>query len=184
MSTPTIFDSSRSSPAPLRFLGEYPDPRHHEDVDQVGLVRHFAAADGSSVVHLLDAYGRLHRTDGPAVVSINPRSLKSRWSTAHYANGHRIDGESSAPVRLPHDLRTPEGIGLDPNEASAMTLQLPTGSWADEDGYVHAPWGIARMFTEEDILLAWVYATRGDPLVHLAKELAQQLSTGASSKEG
>ena len=175
MSTPTILDSSRSSPAPLRFLGEYPDPRDAGDVDQMGIVRHFVADDGSTVVQLLDGYGRLHRTDGPAVVSINPRSLKSRWSTAHYANGHRIDHESTPPVRLRHDLRTPDGIGLDPNEASAMTLQLPTGSWADEDGYVHAPRGIAGLFTCEDILFAWVYATRGDPLVTLAEQLADQL---------
>lgn len=168
----TATPTGQYHPLPLRFLGEHPDPRDPEDVDQEGCtVRHFVADDGSSVVHLLDAYGRLHRAEGPAVVAITPQG---QVSTAHYANGHRIDHESTPPVRLRHDLRTADGIGLDPGEARDVTGQLPAGVWADEEGYVHAPRGIAGLFTCEDILFAWVYATRGDPLVALAEQLADQ----------
>lgn len=149
--------------APARVIGVLADPR--EDEEDTALL-HLAGRNGATLVHVLDDLGRLHRSDGPAVVRI---SGKRRVSTAWWVDGRELD-ESSGPV-IRTNVGVPAAKEMDEDEAEKVSNYLPRRFHLDTSGRVYAPATVQDVLTEEDLRCTRENADGEDPIVELAVSL-------------
>lgn len=166
-------------PVPAQLIEVLEDPRSDGDAR----ILHLMDRDDTRILHAVDNLGRLHRTDGPALVRVEstPRTRRGYASTtggapgrggyastAWWVDGRPIDdapGTRRRVARLAHLAHLPD------QEVAALTAHLPHGFDVLPDGTVFAPSSVAAMLTEEDLLIAWGYADYLDPLVSLALSL-------------
>lgn len=175
-------DHTVAFPVPAQLIDVLPDPR--EGV--TGRVLHLMDVTGAHILHVVDDLGRLHRTDGPALVKVTPGSSASSSgrfassadapvlrpgrfaSSAWWVDGHPID---DAPGTLTRVVRLGTFATLDDAEIGALNAHLPHRHHVAADGVIYAPSSVWNILTEEDLIQAWAYSDTLDPVVSLALSL-------------
>lgn len=175
---PDPADGTAPYPVPAQLIDVLDDPR--EGVQ--GRVLHLMDASGAHFLHAVDHLGRLHRTDGPALVKVTPTTTGRSTSTADaptlraggyastawWVDGRPIDDAPGTPTRI---ARLSMLGSLDDDELAALQAHLPHGFRVTPDAVVHAPSSVRHALTEADLLNAWGYSDGVDPLVSLALTL-------------
>ncbi|MGC0250433.1 hypothetical protein [Pseudactinotalea sp. Z1748] len=155
-------------------LGTLEDPREHAKGPQDVVLR-LREECGANIVQVTDAFGRLHRTDGPALVRVTPagRMTKQWW-----VEGRRIDDASGPSVQLTQFTQFPAwgGPALYDDEMEVLNNHLPAAFRVSPDGSLRGPIGAAGAIVDsdyDDIAIA----ADGDPIVAVAEEIRRKLVT-------
>lgn len=155
---------SRAETFPARVIGSLTDPR--EDPTDEAILLHLVDRRGATIVHTLDPQGRLHRTDGPAVVRIghNGHARRSWW-----ISGIPLDNAPGPITFLPSSLDA--GTSLSAQEAQALTHYLPRGFKADKSGRIAAPCNAANLLRSYDVEVILERNETHDPIEALARAI-------------
>lgn len=160
---PGLSSSRQNSPA--RVVGTLPDPREPEtDADHPATILHLQGHDGATILHVLDTAGRLHRTDGPAVVEVGARAVTSSW----WVGGVSIDNAEGPPILVDDHLAAHEAH-IYRSCLRKLEDALPTGFRVTSEGKVLAPASVAGAIDRDDIAYMWQWSVEDqDPLITLA----------------
>lgn len=140
------------------------DPREPEEPCG-DAVLHLREEGGANIIQVTDSSGRLHRTDGPALVRITPggRVTKQWW-----VEGRRIDDAGGPTVMLALFGRNYELLD---DEVKVVNDYLPAGFYVGTDGALHGPEGARGALTTDDSDRIMVFAEDGDPVQEVIEHI-------------
>ncbi|MPV50065.1 hypothetical protein GCG21_08610 [Pseudactinotalea sp. HY160] len=162
---------------PARFIEVLDDPRDDQgqpwdgplgDERERPRILHLQGRDGATILQVVDQFGRLHRTDGPAVIGINGSNLDTSW----WAVGQSLDDAAGELTVIDTWL---QGLGSSPLYGTYLRhLEgiLPRGFKVTANGTVLAPSSVAGALDTLDIAELWERESEDeDPVVALARSV-------------